>query len=261
MRSPGTVRRRWWWLTTCSGVVATTLLVVLLGTRGGRADVRPCRSALIPAYVSADEVTALARHAHPGRVLVINPDSGPGATADRAYRRAVGVAKRAGTRVLGYVPTGYGARDASAAEDEIDRYRSWYGVDGIFLDEVASDDASLAYYAALSLHVRSSGGRLVVLNPGLVPARGYFRIADVVVTFEGPVASYSAAVARAPSWLQGIPAGRIAHLIYGASREQALGAIGLAAHAGYLYATTGSPPHPWSVPAYADETEALIARC
>jgi spherulation-specific family 4 protein len=259
MRSPGAVRARWW-VTTCSGAVVTTLLVVLLGTRGGRADVHPCRSALIPAYVSADGVAALTRHAHPGRMVVINPDSGPGVTADRAYRRAVGVARRAGTRVLGYVPTGYGTRDASAVEDEIGRYASWYGVDGIFLDEVASDEASLAYYAALSRHVRSSG-RLVVLNPGLVPARGYFSIADVVVTFEGPVGSYRDAVARAPSWLQGIPAGRIAHLIYGASREQALGAVALAAHAGYFYATAGSPPHPWSVPAYADEIEARIARC
>jgi hypothetical protein len=256
----GAVRRRGW-LTACSGIAAVTALVVLLATRDGGAEVHPCRNALIPAYVSADEISALGRHPHPGRLLVVNPASGPGLEADRAYQDAVAAAKEGGARVLGYVHTGYGARDVSAVEDDIDRYTSWYGVDGIFLDEASNDEGALAYYGALSRHVRSSPGRIVVLNPGMVPARGYFDLADVIVTFEGPVGSYASAVARTPSWLEHVPAGRIAHLIYGASREQALQALGLGAHARYVYATAGSQPHPWTVPDYSDEVEALLAKC
>jgi hypothetical protein len=252
-------RRRW--LAAFSGVAAATALVVALAVRDGRAGVRQCRSALIPAYVSADAVAALARHSHPGRLLVINPDSGPGTALDTAYRNAVAVAKQAGTRVLGYVPTGYGTRAAAVVEEEISRYKAWYGVDGIFLDEASSDRAALAYYGSLSRYVRSSPGRLVVLNPGVVPARGYFDIADVVVTFEGPVADYEQAVAQAPSWLTDVPAERIAHLVYGASREQALRAVALGARGRYLYVASGSPPHPWSIADYADEAEALLAGC
>ena len=256
----GPLRRRWW-LSACSGIAASTLLVILLATRDGGAQARQCRSALIPAYVSADEVAGLAGHAHPGRLLVINPNSGPGKIPDRAYRQAVALTKKAGARVLGYVPTGYGSRDLVAVEDDVDRYRSWYGVDGIFLDEASSDAASLSYYGKLARHIRSARGSLVVLNPGVVPARGYFDIADVVVTFEGPVGWYAKAVEDAPTWLKDIPAGRIAHLVYGASHEQALRALELGAHAGYFYATVGLQPHPWFIPDYMDEMETLLARC
>ena len=74
---------------------------------------------------------------------------------------------------------------------DAERYREWYGVDGIFLDEVAHDDAQLPYYAALSRALRGDGE--LVLNPGTVPARGYFELADVVVTYEGPFADYARA--------------------------------------------------------------------
>jgi Spherulation-specific family 4 len=249
------------WLLACSGLAAAAALVALLATRDGRAEVRSCRSTLIPAYVSAGEVAELARRSQRERLLVINPASGPGVSADQAYQQAVAAAKKAGARVLGYVPTSYGARDVSAVEGDIDRYTSWYDVDGIFLDEASNDEGALAYYGALARHIRSSPGRLVVLNPGMVPARGYFNLADVVVTFEGPVGSYAAAVERTPSWLGHVPAGRIAHLVYGASREQALQAIALRAHARYVYAAAGSQPHPWSLPDYVDEVQALLAKC
>ena len=86
--------------------------------------------------------------------------------------------------MLGYVATTFGARPATSVTANIARYREWYGVDGIFLDEVAHDVVHLPYYVAL----RRAIGDVVVLNPGTVPARGYFALADVVVTYEGPVA-------------------------------------------------------------------------
>jgi hypothetical protein len=65
----------------------------------------------------------------------------------------------------------------------------------------------------------------VVLNPGVVPARGYFDLADIVVTFEGPVDGYAGAVRRMPA-------------------------------AGYFYATSGTLPDPWSaVPPYLADLE------
>ena len=41
--------------------------------------------------------------------------------------------------MLGYVATTFGARPAADVEADAARYRDWYGVDGIFLDEVADD--------------------------------------------------------------------------------------------------------------------------
>lgn len=214
-----------------------------------------CRRPLIPAYL---EPEGFARGAGSERLMIVNPASGPGAAAQASYRRAVAAAQRAGARVLGYVATGYAARDPAEVRRDIDRYASWYGVDGIFLDEASSRPEDVPYYRALARHVRGQ----VVLNPGVVPALEYFDLADVVVTYEGAFADYAAALHRAPAWLADVPRERIAHLIHGASREQALAAVDRNARAGYLYATDGAMPHPWgALPAYLDEEEAALTEC
>ncbi|HWT22541.1 MAG TPA: spherulation-specific family 4 protein, partial [Solirubrobacteraceae bacterium] len=216
---------------------------------------------LVPAYVEPAQLAALADRRRRPRVVVFNPDSGPGGHRSAAYAQAVERARGAGMRVLGYVATGYGTRPRADVEADIDRYARWYGTDGIFLDETPHAGGLVGRYRALAARAREAGQRLVVVNPGMVPARGYFGFADIVVTFEGAAADYRRALASSPSWLDGIAPARIAHLVYGASREDALAAVGANAHAGYLYATSGSLPNPWkTVPDYLDEEEALLER-
>jgi hypothetical protein len=227
----------------------------------------PVRSSLVPAYVHPDRLAgvpaALARHGSRPALLVLNPANGPGQRPDAGYRRVVADAHRAGTYVLGYVRTDYGARDLDAAEADVDRYGAWYGVDGVFLDETSHDDFDLHYYRGLAAHARSAGAHFVALNPGGVPARAYLAIADVVVSFEGPYAEYAHALAHMPEWLRQEPPERIAHLIYGASRAQALKAIAAPSGAGYLYFTDGSLPNPWgSLASYLGDAEtALRGEC
>ncbi len=233
---------RWLALPAAAGLIAAVLLT------GGRRDdddaaARTCRGALIPAYVPPDEVLGVARAIRSG-VLVVNPASGPGSTPHEGYARAVRAARGVGTRVLGYVPTAYGTRDPAEVEADIDRYASWYGTDGIFLDEAASGADALPYYRALAAHVRAAGDRMVVLNPGVVPDRRYFGVADVVVTFEGSAAAF-AARERDPSWLAGVPVDRIALLIYAAAPHDADAIRAAAPRAGHVYATPGRLPHPW----------------
>ena len=190
-----------------------------------------------------DEVLGLARAVRSG-VLVVNPASGPGAEAPRRLPGAVRGGAREGTRVLGYVPTAYGARDAAAVEADIDRYASWYGTDGIFLDEAASGADALPYYRALAAHVRAAGERLVVLNPGVVPDRRYFGVADVVVTFEGRlrVVRGAASATRLARGRAGGP-DRPARLRRVGRRRAPRS--GRRPRAGHVYATPGRLPHPW----------------
>jgi hypothetical protein len=244
---------------TAAGVI---VLVTLLTTRG--ADRRAiCRTTLIPAYVPPHALVELVRASARPRLLVINPSNGPGGEPTLAYRAAVRTAQRAGARVLGYVHTTYGARPAADVVADIDRYTSWYGVDGVFLDEASSDGARVGYYAALARHIRAAGARrVVVLNPGVVPAREYFDLADVIVTFEGPYAAYGAAMDATPDWVRDQPPGRVAHLVYDASRQQAMAAVSHPQQAGYLYATSGSLPDPWrTVPPYLHEEERALEVC
>jgi hypothetical protein len=233
-------------LTGCGVIAAITLLAEDRTSRSG-----PCRGALIPAYRGPD---ALARLTGPGRgrIVIVNPANGPGSVMQPPLRRAIAAQLRAGATVVGYVHTGYATRDPAAVRADVRRYRSWYGVNGVFLDEVSHTTEHLPYYESIAAPMRASGAT-VVLNPGMVPAREYFDLADVVVTFEGTADDYAAAVRRTPDWLRAIPRTRVAHLLYGASAEQATRAAGLRA-AGYFYATSGTLPDPWNtMPSYLDE--------
>jgi Spherulation-specific family 4 len=101
----------------------------------------------------------------------------------------------------------------------------------------------------------------VAFNPGTVPAREYVDLADIVVTFEGAASAYDAAMQAMPRWTRKVPRRKIAHLLYDATRAQALDAV-TAGSAGYVYATSASLPDPWStLPPYLDELEARLAGC
>lgn len=233
-----------------SAIVALTVAGVVMAVApdepGGA-----CSPTLVPAYAGPQEVRALARRDTPPALLIINPDSGVGAHRQTDYADAVRRARQAGSQVIGYVATAYGRRDAAAVAAEAERYRRWYGVDGVFLDETSHHQSDLPHYRALSDRLRSWAHPLV-LNPGVVPARGYFALADVVVTFEGPFSAYGEALARQPAWVRDRPSASIAHLVYAASLEQARAAAALHPHAGYVYLTPGVLPDPWgSVAGYA----------
>jgi hypothetical protein len=250
--------------TVAVGMAAAVMLVAAVTVLSHRHTGHPaCPSALIPAYGPAasvaDMVGGAARAGAPPRLLIVNPASGPGAAPQADYRRAVRRMRAAGTRVLGYVSTAYSARSARAVDADVDRYARWYGVDGIFLDEASSDRRDLPYYRARARHVRSGGSPIVVLNPGRVPDRAYFRVADVVVTFEGPYVAYELRRPRTPAWIRGVPRRQLAHLVYAASREQMLESVGSRAAVGHVYLTDGQLPDPWSAPpAYLREQEAAM---
>jgi hypothetical protein len=226
-------------LTVGAGLVAGVVL-------GRPARSAACAPSLIPAYLRPGAFAALADAAPGPRLLIVNPASGPGERPDADYRRAIAHAQARGARVLGYVATTFGARHSAAVLNDAEHYRSWYGVDGIFLDEVTHGEESLPYYTALSRQLRGTGE--LVLNPGMVPARGYFDLADVVVTYEGPFADYAARLAQAPDWLSDVPAERTAHLVYSASLTQARSLFAASEPDIHLYVTSGTLPDPWGSP-------------
>ncbi len=233
-----------------SAAAGTILLAGALSSSRGADRRAPCAASLLPAYLYPSEIHRLAEHARLPELLVVNPASGPGAAPDVDYRRAIAAARSGGARVLGYVPTGWAGRPSGAVEADIARYREWYGVDGVFLDEAAASESALPYYRTLR-----DRAEFVVLNPGVVPAPGYFDIADVVVTFEGPFAAYRM---RAPDPFPE----RSAHLVYGASAEQALVALERERPVRYAYFTSGALPHPWgSLPDYLAPELAKLGGC
>jgi Spherulation-specific family 4 len=218
-----------------------------------------------PGSCAWDEVVgATASHAFSaiGHVI-LNPLNGPGAACDAGYlnvsRRVRGADANMG--ILGYVYTGYAKRALTDVLADVDLYARCYApplITGIFVDEASSDCADLAYYEELAAHIRAAVGpgapasdSAVVLNPGAPSSECYLaKAADVLVTFEGPVAQYAAFVPAA--WHLNNSAARFAHIVYNATHREdedddLLLAMRLskAHNAGRIFVTSANLPNPY----------------
>ncbi|WP_210587832.1 spherulation-specific family 4 protein [Streptomyces sp. GESEQ-35] len=179
--------------------------------------------------------------------VVLNPANGPGPGPDPAFAAAAGALRSAGARLLGYVDTDYGARGPAEVTEDVARYRDWYGTDGCFLDRVTASPDELPACRRLVRAVRRLGAAPVVLNPGVHPAPGYARVADLVVTFEGHWSTYVSAFSR-PAWTSKHPAERFCHLVYGVPAALVPLAVRTARERGAAVAgpVTGELPNPWA---------------
>ncbi|MGC0332457.1 hypothetical protein RKD23_005447 [Streptomyces sp. SAI-170] len=169
--------------------------------------------------------------------VVLNPASGPGERPDPAFAQVAARLREAGVRVLGYADTAYGDRPHADVVRDLTRHHAWYGTDGVFLDQAASAPQALPYYRRLASAAWTSGCTALVLNHGTPPDPSYARIADVLVTFEGPWETYRT-LPPTPSYGSGV---RVCHLVYGVPAETGLRVRGADLHC----AVPGAGDHPW----------------
>ncbi|MEU1517601.1 spherulation-specific family 4 protein [Streptomyces sp. NPDC005811] len=207
-------------------------------------------SLLIPLYVHpADDPGAwhrLIQGAGRAYGVILNPANGPGEGPDPAFAAAAGALREAGTRVLGYVDTDYGVRPCADVVADVRRHQAWYAADGCFLDQVTATPEALPACRRLVRGVRRTGAGTVVLNPGVHPAPGYARLADLTVTFEGHWSTYVSAFTR-PAWTTRYPPERLCHLVYGVPEALVPLAVRTAGERGAAVSgpVTGGLPNPW----------------
>ena len=223
-----------------------------------------CQGVAIPAYFYPGTLWTTSIASPRTAIMIMNPDNGPGASKDVNYVNVVTSAHAAGVKVLGYVHTNYGDRPIQEVKSEINLYKQWYGVDGIFLDEASSITADLAYYQAVANYIRAGKGGFVMLNPGSVPAsQSYIKLADTTVVFEETYDAYQTWVP--PSWIYNYPANKFAHLVHTTpSKLQMINAVGLSKlrNAGFVYVTDDVENNPWdSLPSYWQTELNTMATC
>lgn len=223
-----------------------------------------CQQMAIPAYFYPGTAWNKAISSSAVDIMVMNPDSGVGSARNRDYVRVVNAARAAGVRVLGYVYTSYGARDLSAVLAEVQAYRDWYGVDGIFLDEVASSAKTIPYYQTIASVIRTAPTGFVMLNPGVFPAEGYMNVADVVLVFEGSYEEYRRL--SVPGWVSGYHPNQFYHVVYGvssATRMRSALSWARSRNAGYVYVTNDVLDNPYdALPGYwSREVTEINASC
>lgn len=209
----------------------------------------PRQSLAVPSYFEPGSQWTQMQNAYPTvRTIVANPRNGPGDYRSD-YVEHIDESQAAGLNVLGYVHTGYGSRSIAEVKAEIDNYYSWYGVDGIFLDEASTDcqDAQ-DYYLDLYRYIKGKDGKTkVVVNPGMPTEECYMEVANIVVTFEGSYDSYVNNYST-PSWVGDYSPRRFWHLVHSAptitEMERAV-RLSKDRNAGWVYVTPDTLSNPW----------------
>jgi Spherulation-specific family 4/Collagen triple helix repeat (20 copies) len=127
-------------------------------------------------------------------LVVLNPATGPGATADPNYTNFINLLHGAGGTVLGYVATGFGTRLEADVKLDIDKWLSLYPqTDSIFLDEMPWDtgpgNVGTAYidlYKRYTDYCHTHGLSPVVGNPGTNQQPLWFttNTSDIIIVHE-----------------------------------------------------------------------------
>jgi hypothetical protein len=225
---------------------------------------------LVPAYFYPREGspwTALAEAAARAPITaILNPASGPGSSADDNFSSAVDSLRAAGGRVVGYVHTSYGLRRLDEVTAEVDRYASWYALDGIFVDEMSNSGAAgvLNYYGELYSYIKDIDAAWEVIgNPGTNTHQSHILrpTADRFVVTENAGADYASYI---PSpWNFDYEASHFAHLIHTEPSAATMAdyvSLARSRNAGLVYITDDALPNPWNtLPGYWDEEVAAVA--
>jgi hypothetical protein len=209
---------------------------------------------LVPAYFDPSSGSAWDSLNQAARrvplIAIMNPNNGPATTPSPDYRRAITALREAGGQVIGYVYSSYTARAIDQVKADVDRYDSFYTIDGIFVDEMTNDSNAthLAYYEELYRYIKSKRvSYLVVGNPGINTLQRYLDqpVTDALVTFESNV-GYAQYVPDA--WTSTNPATAFSHLCYAVSAPATMTnyiLLAVARNAGYIYVTDDAGNNPW----------------
>lgn len=183
--------------------------------------------------------------------VVLNVDSGPGSKPDPLFAAAVRKIESRGGTVAAYVDIGYGNRPLEVVEAEAGRYREWYGVADVLLDQVPAGPAGLPYLQQVTRVLRAEGAEFIAFNHGTYPDEGYASLADLLVTFEGPQSAYTAV--QPPAWTLKGNGQRFCHLVYGVPAADLDSVLALAEqrNAGIVFVTDRSGVNPYDeLPSY-----------
>ena len=257
-------------------VVSTTLAAVAVTLAGPAASATTALEQHIglPAYIPPSNTATWNRISTAGSSLgfvIANVANGPGsATADASWTSVISATHQNGTKVLGYVDTGYFGTTSPArltrlgestktawlvqAEQDIDRWYNLYGgsLDGIFFDDgqnvcgpTSSSTEYVDLYSQLNDYVHHNHrGSFTVMNPGVAVPECYEDTADVLLTFEGNYTDFMATTRPAgyatAQWQLDADPNKFLELVYDVPNQASMTAAIARSkqdNAGYVYIT------------------------
>jgi hypothetical protein len=190
-------------------------------------------------------------------VAIINPGSGPGSSQDPNYVTGIRELQAANITVIGYTYTSYSSRPATAVQADEDKYKTWYGVSGIFFDEMSNVAGKESYYKNLDTYAKSLGYTLTVGNPGTDTLSSYVGTVDNIVIYESsglPSLSYLG------GWHTSYDKKNFSILPYGVNTLDNSFVTNAVSYLGYMYITNDVLSNPWdSLPPYFTDLASTIA--
>lgn len=204
-----------------------------------------------------DEMLAY-RHMHPSLpwIGVVNPHNGPGTEWEAVYDRYVTVMQECHISVLGYVSTFWGAVPLNTVKDNIDKYKQFYGIDGIFLDEMSNKAENVQYYKDITAYAKSVGVKYVMGNTGTDAAPEYVGVVDNIVISEGDGAP---TLSRLGGWHVGYGKENFSYIAYSQSIVDTQYVATSASFVSYLFITDAHLPNPYNqMSSHFDELLALL---
>ncbi|CAJ0918045.1 unnamed protein product, partial [Mesorhabditis belari] len=197
--------------------------------------------------------------------VIMNPDDGPGSSAFGYYKTAIAKLRANGAKVIGYVATGYGKNAMATVQAQINKYFSFYTIDGIFFDEMSDDDtpALVTYYQTLYKFVKAKSASYQVMNnPGTNLAETYVKlpVADRFVVYEDKQGNYGAY--KALPYMGNYATTRFVHIVYNVTAAQVSGDVNtaIAKHAGGVYLTNLKLPNPYAkLPSFWPQQVSAVA--
>ncbi|MEO6122954.1 MAG: spherulation-specific family 4 protein [Ilumatobacteraceae bacterium] len=221
----------------------------------------------------------------PGSVglAVVNVINGPDYVQLDEWASAIQSVSANGTRVIGYVDTGYlgttGQRTRLGSTNPVDWISQiqhdialWYrfygpGLTGIFFDQTQNacgptegSNSWADLYTYLGNEVkRTHAGAVTVLNPGIGVPQCYETAGDVIVTFEGSAASYlgvpGATLPFTPLSWDPVDPNKLWHIVYDAPDAATMAAVvnlSKTRSAGWVYVTDDVMANPYDTLPPAD---------
>lgn len=192
----------------------------------------------------------------PPKMAIFNPDSGPGVAVDDSVRTSAAAAAEAGVKLVGYIDTAYAKRDLQLVLAEVAKYRAWYGVQSVFLDQMKDSCSSASYYRSIFRAVHDASGAgdgaTVIVNPGKNVGSCLNDVADIQVIFEGSADEFDS---WSPTrWTHVLPANKFCVIVYGVDPSEADVVLRRMSRnrVGYGYITDRRAPNPYDrAPAYS----------
>ena len=157
----------------------------------GRSIEVPNTGIIIPLYFDPNSSWNYLGQLHsefPGvpMVVIINPDNGPGQNYSQSYSNWTAILEKSGITLLGYIYTSYGERSLATVKLQAYDYLQWYGIRGIFVDEVSDNSTGASYYRNATQETRSMGLYYIIGNPGTFAPKSITDFFNSTVLYENP---------------------------------------------------------------------------